>query len=75
MNFECQTVFSPKFGKQEEEYKVLDEIDLYINLNVFRNLTESDIDSSVIRSQSEHQNQNQESKDAGWSFDKKYFND
>ena len=36
------TVFSTKFGKQNEDIKVLDEIEVYMNLKTFHNLTEFD---------------------------------
>ena len=65
--FEYQTVFSARFDKQDENNLVLDETELFINLNINHNLTRTDID---IRSQLEHQIQRQEMKDSGWRFDK-----
>ena len=46
------------------------EIELFINLNINYNLTESDINNIDVTSQSEHQIQNQETKESGWIFDK-----
>ena len=39
-------------------------------MNINHNLTESDIDNIDVRSQLEHQIQNQEMKDSGWMYDK-----
>ena len=39
-------------------------------MNINHNLTESDIDNIDIKSQLEHQMQQQEMKDSGWRFDK-----
>ena len=50
-------MFSTRFDKQDEDDQVLDEIELYINLSINRNLTESDIDE---RSQLEQKIENQE---------------
>ena len=37
--FKYQTVFSARFDKQDEDNQVLDEIDIFINLNINHNLT------------------------------------
>ena len=37
--FKCQTVFSARFDKQNEDDQVLDEVDLYFILSINRNLT------------------------------------
>ena len=50
-------MFSTRFDKQDEDDQVLDEIELYINLSINRNLRESDIDE---RSQLEQKIENQE---------------
>ena len=63
--FKYQTVFSARFDDQ-----VLDETELFINLNMNYNLTESDLDKIDIKSPLEHQIQAQELKDSGWRFDK-----
>ena len=73
-NFIYRTVFSTRFDKQDEDDQVLDEIEIWIILNFNRNLTESDIDEIDVRPQLEQQIWNQESKDSGWRFEKK-FND
>ena len=68
--FRYQTVFSAGFDKQDENKQVLDETDLFINLNINHNLTETDINNIDVRSSLEHQIQQQEMKDSGWRFDK-----
>ena len=68
--FEYHTLFSARFYKIDEEDQRNNEIELYINLNINHNLTESDADNIDVRSQLEHQIQNQEMKESGWIFDK-----
>ena len=68
--FRYQTIISARFDKQDENNQVLDETELFINLNINHNLTESDLDKIDIRSPLEHQIQQQEMKDSGWRFDK-----
>ena len=68
--FIYQTVFSARFDKQGEDNQVLDETELFNNLNINHNLTESDFDKIDIKSPLEHQIQQQEMKDSGWKFDK-----
>ena len=67
--FKYHTLFSASFYKINEEDQRNNEIELYINLNINHNLTESDIDNIDVRSQLEHQIQNQEMKESGWIFD------
>ena len=62
-------LFSASFYEINEEDQRNKEIELYINLNISHNLTESDIDNIDVRSQLEHQIQNQEMKESGWIFD------
>ena len=50
-----QTVFSTRFDKQDEDNQVLDETELFINLNINHNLTESDLGKIDINSPLEHQ--------------------
>ena len=69
-NFRYRTVFSARFDKQNEDNQVLDETEIFINLNITNNLTESDLDKIDVRSPLEHQIQQQEMKDSGWRFDK-----
>ena len=52
--------------------QVLDEIEMFFNLIINRNLTQSDIDKTDVRSKLEQQVQNEESKDSGWRFDTNY---
>ena len=68
--FSYQTVFSARFDKQDENIQVLDETEIYINLNINHNLTQADIDNINVVSPIEHQIQQQEMKDSGWNFDK-----
>ena len=70
--FKYQTVFSARFDKQDEDGQLLDEIELFINLNMNYNITQSDIDNINITFPLEHQIQKQEMKDSGWRFDKLY---
>ena len=68
--FKYHTLFSASFYKINEEDQRNNEIELYINLKINHNLTESDIDNIDVRSQLEHQIQIQEAKESGWIFDK-----
>ena len=68
--FKYHTLFSASFYKNNEEDQRNNEIELYINLKINHNLTESDINDIDVRSQLEHQIQNQETKESGWIFDK-----
>ena len=68
--FKYQTVLSARFDKQDEDNQVLDETELFINLNINHSLTESDLDKIDIKSGLEHQIQAQEMKESGWKFDK-----
>ena len=49
---------------------MLDETELFINLNINHNLTQTDIDNINVKSPLEHQIQQQEMTDSGWRFDK-----
>ena len=68
--FKHRTVFSARFGKQDEHNQVLDETGLFINLNINHNLTQTDIGNIDVKSLLEHQIQQQEMKDSGRRFDK-----
>ena len=68
--FKYHILFSASFYKINKEDQRNNEIELYINLKINNNLTESDIDNIDIRSQLEHQIQIQETKESGWIFDK-----
>ena len=68
--FKYQGVFSARFDKQDEDDQMLDEIDLFINLKINHNLTESDIDETDGKSQFEYEIHQQEMKDLGWIFNK-----
>ena len=68
--FKYNTLFSASFYEINEQDQRKNEIEVYMNLNINHNLTESDIDNIDVRSQLEHQIQNQEMKESGWIFDK-----
>ena len=68
--FKYHTIFSPSFYKINEEDQRHNEIEIYINLKINHNLTESDIDNIDVISQLEHQKQILETKESGWIFDK-----
>ena len=68
--FKYHTLFSASFYKINEEDQRYNQIELYMNLKINNNLTESDIDNIDVRSQLEHQIQMQELKNSGWIFDK-----
>ena len=68
--FNYQTVFSARFDKQNEDDQILDETELYINLNINQNLTQSDFDKIDVKSPLGNQIQQQEMKNLGWRFDK-----
>ena len=68
--FKYQTVFSGRFDKQDEDNQVLEETELFLNLNINHNLTETDLDNIDIKSPLEHQVQQQEITDLGWRLDK-----
>ena len=67
--FRHQTVFSARLDKQDEDNQVLDETELFIDLIINHNLTESDLDDIDVKSPLEHQIQQQEMKDSEWRFD------
>ena len=68
--FRYQTVISARFDKQDEDNQVLDKTEIFINLKINHNLTQTDIDNIDVQSPLEHQIQQQEMKDSGWRFDK-----
>ena len=68
--FKYHTLFSASFYKINEEDQRINETELFINLKINHNLTESDIHIIDVRSQLEHQTQTQETKESGWIFDK-----
>ena len=68
--FKYQTVSSARFDKQDEDDQLLDETELFINLNINHNLTQNGLDKINIISPLEFQIQQQEMKDSGWRFDK-----
>ena len=68
--FKYQTVFSARFDKQDEDNQLLDETDLFINLNIHHNLTEKDLQKIYNKSSLKHHIKQQEMKDCGWIFDK-----
>ena len=67
--FKYKTLFSARFDKQNEDGQLLDETELFINLNINQKLTQTDINNIDVVSPLEHQKQ-QEMKDSGCRFDK-----
>ena len=53
--FKYHILFSASFYKIKKEDQRSDEIELFINLNINKNLTESDISNIDVISQLEHQ--------------------
>ena len=68
--FKYHILFSASFYKINEEDQRSDEIELFINLKINNNLTETDVNNIDVKSQLEHQIQTQETKESGWIFDK-----
>ena len=68
--FKYQCTFLARFDKLDEDDVMLDEIEIFINLKMNHNLTESDLRDINIRWDLERQIQQQEMKDSGWRFDK-----
>ena len=62
--FKYHILLSASFYKINEEDQRSDEIELFFNLKINHNLTESDIDNIDVRSQLEHQIQIQETKES-----------
>ena len=68
--FKYHTLFSASFYEINEEDQRSNKIQLFINLNINQNLTESDFNNIDVRSKLEHQIQKQEIKESGWIFGK-----
>ena len=68
--FRYQVVFLSRFDEQDEDGRIFDETELFINLSINQNLTQSDLDNINITFPLERQIQQQEMKDSGWRFDK-----
>ena len=68
--FKYHILFSASFYKINEEDQRSDGPQFFINFNNNHNLTETDIDNIDVKCQLEHQNQNHETKESGWIFDK-----
>ena len=68
--FKYQVVFLGRFNKQDENNDIIDETELFINLNINQNLTQSDIDNINITFPLDFQIQQMQMKDSGWRFDK-----
>ena len=58
--FKYQCSFLARFDKQDEDGELLDEIELFINLKMNHNLTESDLKKINIQWDLERQIQQQE---------------
>ena len=68
--FIIKTAFLAKFDKQDEDSQVLDETEIFMDLNINHILTETDIDNVDNISSLEDQIQQQEMKEFGWRLDK-----
>ena len=55
--FKYQIVFSARFDKQNEDGQVLDETELFFNLNINPKLTRTDIDNIDVITPLEYQKQ------------------
>ena len=66
--FKKQSVLSTRFDKQNEDNQVSDETELFINLNINQNSTETDLDNFDVKSPLEHQIQAREMEGSGWRF-------
>ena len=64
------TLFSASFHKIIEEDRRGEEIEIFNNLNIHHNLTETDNFDIDVKSKLEHQIQIQETKKSGWIFEK-----
>ena len=62
--FKYQCTFLARFDKLDEDGEILDETELFINLKINHNLTESDLRNINIRWDLERQIQQQELKDS-----------
>ena len=60
--FKYHTILSARYDKHYEEGEMMDEIELYMNLNIKYNSTESDIEYFNVRFQLREKNQRQEFK-------------
>ena len=49
---------------------MIDETEIFINLNINHKLSQSDLDKNHLKSPLEHQIQAEEKKDSVWRFDK-----
>ena len=67
--FRYKVVFPARFDKQDEDCQLLDETELFINLNINHNFTQIDLDNINITFPLERQIQQQEMKDSEWIFD------
>ena len=63
--FKYHKTFSPSFYKNKEDSQRSDETELFNNLIINHNLTETDIDNNDVKSQLEHQNQTQVTRNKG----------
>ena len=64
------TLSSASFHKCNEEDQRNEEFEIFIDLNINHDLTETDINNIDVKYHLEHQVQIQETKENGWIFDK-----
>ena len=67
-NFKYQLSFMLLFNKFEEDGDIRKEAEMVINLNMIKNLTQSEIDNTNIQWEVEARKQNLEMKESGWHF-------
>ena len=60
--FKYHTLFSARFDKQDKDNQLLDETEIFNNLKINHNLTESDIDHIDIISPLKHQIQQEDDR-------------
>ena len=53
--FKHRAVFSARFDQQNEDNQLVDKTELFINLNINHNLTQTDINNINVKSPLEHQ--------------------
>ena len=68
--FKHHMLFSASFYKVIEEDQRSDETELFINLIISLNSTQTDIGNIDVKSQLKHQIQVQETKESGWISNK-----
>ena len=66
--FKYQLSFMLLFNKFEEDGDIRKEAEMVVNLSMVNNLTQSEIDNTIIQWEVEARKQNLEMKESGWHF-------